>query len=210
MADKLGLYNDALRECEQRALASLTENTPARHYLDGVWDGGAVVHCLEQGLWNFAIRTVKFDFEPSIEPEFGYRCAFTKPADFLRLVQISSNGRFDPPLNAYEDERGFWWADGPELYVRYVSSDDLYGGDLSLWSQAFAKFVALYMANEIAPRFAMSEAKRERLERRLRRIRTEARSLDAQEEPTRFAPVGSWAQSRYGARGSWRRDKRGY
>lgn len=196
MTDKLSLYNEALRECGQRKLAALSEDAPARHYLDDVWDGGGVDHCLQQGLWNFAIRTVKFDYESAVEPEFGYAHAFAKPADFLRLVQISANGSFDPPLNAYEDERGFWWANGQHLFVRYVSNDEIYGADLSLWTPAFAKFVALHFAFEIAPRLTSGKTDIDRLERRLRRARTEARSYDAQEEPARFAPQGRWVGAR--------------
>jgi len=210
MTDKLGLYNDALRECGQRKLASLTEDTPARYYLDDVWDGGAVDHCLQQGYWNFAIRTVKIDYEAAIEPDFGYAHAFTKPGDFLRLVQIGTNGEFKPPLNQYEDERGYWWAEYETIYVRYVSNDEDYGGDLSLWTPAFAKFFALYMAAEIAPRLTGAKVDMERMERRLRMARTEARSLDAMEEPTRFAPEGRWTQARVGGNGSWRRNNRGY
>ncbi|MGE0151779.1 MAG: hypothetical protein AB7R90_04125 [Reyranellaceae bacterium] len=198
MTDRLSLYNEALRQCGQRKLATLSDETPARHYLDDVWDGGGVDHCLQQGLWNFAIRTVRFDFEPAIAPEFGYAHAFTKPADFLRLVQIGGNGDFSPPLNAYEDERGFWWADVDQLFVRYVSNDALYGQDMSLWTPAFAKFAALHFAFEIAPRLTSSGSDLERLERRLRRARTEARSYDAQEEPTRFAPAGNWTRARRG------------
>lgn len=210
MADKLGLYNGALRECGQRKLASLTEDTPPRYYLDDVWDGGGVDHCLQQGLWNFAIRTVRFDYEAAIEPEFGYSHAFAKPADFLRLVQISSNGEFNPPLNQYEDERGYWWANYDQLFVRYVSNDEIYGGDLALWTPAFSKFAELYFASEIALRLTSASVNIEKLEKRLKDARTEARSLDAQEEPTRFPPTGAWTQSRFGGRGSWRRDKRGY
>lgn len=198
MTDRLSLYNEALRQCGQRKLAALTDDTPARHYLDEVWDGAAVDHCLQQGLWNFAIRTVRFDAEAGIAPEFGYAHAFAKPADFLRLVQIAGTGDFSPPLNAYEDERGFWWADVGQLFVRYVSNDAQYGMDLALWTPAFAKFVALHFAFDIAPRLTSSGADMDRLERRLRRARTEARSYDALEEPTRFAPAGNWTAARRG------------
>lgn len=210
MTDKLGLYNDALRECKQRRLVSLTEDTPPRYHLDGVWDGGGVDHCLQQGLWNFAIRTVQIDYEPSIEPDFGYSYAFQKPADFIRLVQISSNGEFNPPLNRYEDERGYWWSEYETIYVRYVSNDSEYGGDLSLWTPAFADFVGLYFAVKIAPVLVAGSVDIDRLKRDLKMAKLEAKSLDAMDEPTRFAPTGSWVGARRGNSGSWRRDKRGY
>ena len=81
MTSKLTLFNGALRLLGERRLASLTEDRPARRYLDDAWDDGLVDDALEQGFWNFATRTVQMTASTSVEPEFGYRYAFQKPDD---------------------------------------------------------------------------------------------------------------------------------
>jgi hypothetical protein len=195
MTTRLGLYNGALRLCGERKLASLTENREPRRLLDDIWDDGLIDYCLEQGLWNFAMRTVKIDYSPSVEPPFGYIRAFDKPSDFIRLAGIASDEYFSHPLTRYEDEAGFWFADLDVLYLRYVSNDDAYGNDLSLWPQTFTKWVEAYMASELAPRLN-NDVDSDKLNKTAKQRLTDARSKDAMNEPARFPPAGAWVGSR--------------
>jgi len=78
MATKLGLFNGALLMLGERSLATLTENREPRRLLDIVWDGGGVRTCLEAGIWNFAVRAARIEYDPSAEPGFGLDRAFTK------------------------------------------------------------------------------------------------------------------------------------
>jgi hypothetical protein len=211
MTSQLALYNEALRLIGERKLASLSENREPRRLLDAVWDGsgansGAIDYCLEQGLWNFAMRTAQINFTPSIEPDFGYQRAFPKPEDFIRTAGVAIDPYFRLPLNNYTDEAGFWFADQDVLYVRYVSRDDQYGYDLSLWPGTFAKWVAAYLASEIVDRLTDNDAKRQLIAEAARRRLIDARSKDAMNEPTAFPPEGRWSSSRGGTWGRRNRD----
>jgi hypothetical protein len=124
---RLQLYNQALRICGERRLASLTENREPRHLLDQVWAEGGVDDVLEQGQWNFAMRAVQIDSDPSVDPAFGLAYGFTKPTDWIRTAGFCSDERFSTPLLEYKDEAGYWYADITPIYVRYVSNDSGFG-----------------------------------------------------------------------------------
>lgn len=200
MTSRLGLYNAALRNIGQRQLANLTEDVELRYLLDKVWDDGLVDRVLGQGLWNFATRTVEIPYEPSIEPSFGYRRAFQKPDDWLRTSALSSDGHFNQPLNAYADETDYWFCDLDTIYVRYISNDDQYGGDLAKWPEAFTDYAACFMALQVAPHPTRSQEMIARLEKKAKTLLVEAKTLDAANEGAKFFPVGSWVGSRRGGR----------
>lgn len=196
MTDKLTVFNGALRNLGERRLASLTENVPARHELDAVWADNFVEDVLEKGLWNFATRTTRQDYRTDVEPGFGYQRAFLKPDDFVRTAMFASDEYFNSPLMAYADEQGYWFADIDEIYVSYVSSDETYGKDFSLWPPSFTRFVEAYLAHRIAP--AIAPPMMDAAFRLQKKLMVEARSRDAMNEPTKMLPSGDWAASRRG------------
>lgn len=204
MADKLSIYNGALRICKERRLASLTENREPRRLLDDVWGdgqnaGSAVKFCLEKGQWTFATRTVRADYSPSVEPDFGYRYAFDQPDDMVRPVGIYSDPGMVEPILRYADERRYWYTDLQTIYVSYISNHTDYGADLSLWSEAFSKLVEAHLAKEIVGNLTQDDAKIQMAEKNWEKLKTEAASLDAMNKPTKFAPIGSWTRSRHGS-----------
>lgn len=205
MATKLGLYNGALLLIDERKLASLTENREPRRALDDAYDQ-ALRYCLEQGLWNFAMRAVQIDASASVEPTFGFNNAFTKPDDFIRLQQIADNERFEPPLlgNSVVDEPNYWFANCDPLFVRYVSDDTAYGLDLSIWPATFTNYVEHHLAVRVCKRVTGKEAS-DSLKNDLKRARADARGKDAMNEPVGFPPAGTWSRSRGGmtSRSRW-------
>lgn len=206
---KLILYNDALRLCGERRLASLSEERESRRMLDEVWNT-AVEYCLEEGLWKFSIRSRETSYSPSIEPDFGYTYVFEKPEDLIRITGLSSDEFLQTPLLDYRDEGGFWFSNLDTIYVSYVSNDDSFGLDSSLWPHTFKKFLAAHLAYEIVNDLKKDSAEsfQQRIEREMTKRMTEARSHDAQAGPTRFTPTGSWVSSRgFGYR--WDRGSRG-
>lgn len=200
MSDRLSLYNGALRLCKERKLISLSENREPRRLLDDAWgDGstiGAVKHCLQLGQWTFAMRSVRVDASPSVEPPFGYRYAFDQPTDMVKVAALCSDPQFDQPLLRYTDERHYWFADLETIYARFVSNDAQYGADLSLWPESFGKLVEAYLAQEIVGNLTQGEAQYERVGKVFNTALKSAQSLDAMNSPTKFTPPGSWEVAR--------------
>lgn len=197
-AQKLSLFNGALRECNERKLASLTENREPRRLLDDIWtDGqGMIRYVLQQGQWRFAARTVEITADTGLEPDFGYTNAFVQPDDFVRTRALCSDPHLRNPILDYNVEAGVWYADTTPIYVNYVSDGEAYGSDYTLWPPAFTLYVETHMASLIAGRLTGSKADRNDLlklaDMRLRK----AKSFEAMEGPTEFPPMGSWARAR--------------
>ena len=193
MASKLEIYNMALGHLGERKISSLSEAREPRRVLDDFYDA-VVAGCLEEGFWNWAMRTVEHASSDSYEPSFGLTYAFEKPTDWVRTYLISTSERMDPPLLEYVDEGGLWYADNDPLYIKYVSNGTSYGLDLSLWSQRFADYVAANLAVKACKRVTGS------LDENLFKIedkaRRKAKSKDAMDEPPGFAPTGTWVRSR--------------
>lgn len=194
-ANKLGIYNGALRLLGERK-TTLTEDRPARYYLDAAWDDGLIDYVLEQGFWNFATRTVRLELSTSIEPDFGYQYAFERPDDYIRLVEMSADEYFGVPLNQYTDESGYWFADISPIYVRYVSNGASYGNNFALWPQTMVKYAQAELADRVKEEITGNDGKYDRIKKALKDARVDARSKDAMNEPVRFAPSGSWVSAR--------------
>ena len=204
--DKLALYNIALKFIGERIITSLTEDREARRALDTVWsDGkGAVNFFLEQGHWNFAMRTQKIDSSTSVVPDFGYVYAFQIPDDYVRLNMISGSERFTWPLEDYEIEADHFFCDVDPIYIRFVSDDSDYGNNFANWPQTFTLWAGAWMGLQIAPSVKKMSDVRE-MKNEVRRLLVDARSKDASSEKTRYPPIGSWNSARFGR--DYRRDR---
>lgn len=211
MTTRLSLYNDALLLCGERALSTLTDVSEARSLLDQVWNNNGVDGCLEEAQWEFAMRTIQIDYDPGITPSYGYARAFDKPTDWILTSAVCSDDFFRAPLLRYVDEAGFWFADLDTIYVRYVSNDSNYGGNLALWPRSFTEFVAAHFASKIILKTSNDEARLrmfinpEKPESSIRgRALLNAKSRCAMAGPSMMSAVGNWSLARM--RGVNRRD----
>ncbi|HDZ73696.1 MAG TPA: hypothetical protein ENH55_13205 [Aurantimonas coralicida] len=205
--DQLALYNIALAAVGERSIASLTEGREPRRLLDEIWNrgAGAIEYFLEQGYWNFAIRTVQIDRSTSVSTSFGFTYVFDIPTDYIRLVQLSAGEYFDDPLVRYEPEQAFIYADVDPIYMRYISDDASFGNDLTLWPETFTLWAGHWLATQIGARF-LNDADYKELQLKTKRYLIDARSKDAAQEPPRWPPLSSWARARFG-RSTGRRDR---
>ena len=204
MTDRLTLYNDALLLCGERSVSSLTEDREPRRNLDQAWNGGAVRKCLEEGQWRFAMRTVMIDYDPALDPDFGYRRGFNKPDDWVRTCAVCEEEYFRTPLTAYTDEADFWYADLDIIYAKYISDDPLWGMNLGKWPQAFADFVSAHLALKIIIKLSESQEKIQIITKLREKYKRDAKSAAAVSEPTLFAARGTWSRAR--TKGSKRSD----
>lgn len=196
IVDQLSIYNGALLLLGERALASLSENREPRRLLDQVWASNGVRACLEQGQWGFAMRTLEIDYDPSVEPDFGYTRAFSKPDDWVLTAGLCSDEFFTEPLLQYTDEAGYWYAELDTLYVRYVSDADTYGRDYAGWPETFREFVEAHFAMKIAFALTSSEDTLKRISTWREKKLKDAKSKAAMAEPTAFPARGAWVRAR--------------
>jgi hypothetical protein len=193
---KLDIYNGALLHCGERFLNSLTEEREPRRLLDHVWASNGVQTCLEMGQWNFAMRAVRVDYDPSIEPDFGYQRAFEKPSDWVLTAGLCADEFFRSPLLRYWDETGYWYSDVDTIYVRFVSSLDSYGMDINKWPESFREFVEAYFASKIILKLSNSQDELLRVQKLRDDLMKKAKSNAAMAEPTSFPARGNWSLSR--------------
>jgi hypothetical protein len=200
MADQLSLYNGALRILKNRHLDSLTEDVEERYLLDLEYNK-AIRYCLEQGLWNFALRATLLEPDDTNEPTWGDLYVFQKPEDYVRLNAIASDQYFSVTLGEYTDEGDYWVASINPLYVSYVSDDPAYGYNLGRWPATFELAVEYELAHRSAPHLtAMSDQDLVRLrEEKIEAIR-DARSKDALNQPAMRPPPGRLVRARQGSR----------
>jgi hypothetical protein len=203
MADKLSIFNDALMLLGAQPLQALTDNTVTRRAMDAAWVTAPFV-VLEDGLWNFALRTVELSADADSSPRLGYQYAFSEPDDYVNTAGISSDGSFTITLEDYAHEAGYWHTNVDPIYVRYVSNDAQYGMDLGAWPLGFSKAVAAYMAFETA--LVINNGRTDRTEayqlyeERLKK----AKGKDAMKQPATRLPPGRWSRSRTGYRATQR------
>lgn len=201
MTSKLAVYNKTLVLLVERPLLQLSEPREAKRVLDSQWDE-AVAYCLAQGLWRFAKRAVAIDASSTVTPAFGLLNAFTIPDDWVRTVTTSANPTLDMPAMEAREESGYWYANCDPLYASYVSADPLYGLDLGKWPANFTDYVAIRLANQSFGGIPSKDAElADRLERKEKIAKRNAKGSDAMNDPPGQAPVSQLVRSRLGGIG---------
>lgn len=215
--DRLKIYNGAcllLGEIGLNPTTGLTENREIRTLLDAVWDDGGVRFCLEQAQWHFAMRTSRFDYDPSITTQYGLSKAFSKPSDWVLTSGVFAEEYLQTPLLEYADEAGYWYADLDEIYVRYVSDDASYGTNYASWPATFTDYVKAYFAGRIVHRIPSASKKIEFLlgpsgrpdKGWVNYCLQIAKNKAAMALPTTFPSRGTWASARHRNTHPGRRD----
>lgn len=198
---QLSLYNGALvKHIGERKLASLSENRKPKRVLDTIWDDGFTDGILEDGYWNFAMRTFRSDYNPSVAPDFGFPYAHDKPSDWIRTAALSLSDFFTQPLNAYQDETSYWYLDHPVIYIREVSNGASYGGDLTAWPESVVDYAECKMASEACMALTHDKEMTKELKKEAEKLLRIATNKDAMNDPAQFPPTGSWVRARRGGR----------
>lgn len=214
MTTKLQLYQGAHMVLKQNAVdMAVTDDTAFVNNLDLIYDR-SLKWCLEQGLWNFATRTVSIEASEDVSSSFGFAFAVEKPDDYAgRVVAIAANDRFWPALGTggyHEDGglSGYFWVDCDPLYLRYVSNSVQYGLNLSAWPESFATFAEHELAWRVAGHLTnISAAEKDELRKGRDRTLRDARSKDALNQAPERPPPGRLVSSRRGRMGlrlGWR------
>lgn len=146
---KLELFNRALAMIGARRLESITIDRDARYELEDAY-AFTLQYCLEQGMWEFAMRTVSISATSLPTLDYAMGAAFTVPADEVHTYLLGSNENFAPPLTDAVQADGYYFARTSPIYVRYVSNDVGYGGLLTRWPNVFANYFIAELASQVA------------------------------------------------------------
>lgn len=197
MADKLSIYRQVTISLGDRRIQSLTEDRKPRRVLDDVYL--PVVHeCLENGLWNFALKRAEINESPDTETEFGYTFFFDKPTDWRRTAALSSDEYMDYPLIRYRDIPSGWLTDIDPIYVEYVSDDMDHGLNIGGWPALFERYVVLMLAQRTVESLTQNvQKKRVDIDEAVERALHSALGKDAMNEAApKFLPPSRFVRSR--------------
>lgn len=192
------IYNDALIIMGLDEITTNTDDSNRRTKLDRVLDSGLVADLLEDTGWIFSITSTKSQYDPSVEPAWGYRRAHQKPDDMHRIDGIFYDEYMEKPLKAYKDEGDWIFTDQDEYYLQYVSTDWLVNP--SAWPTYFKRLVAGRMANDASPSLRNEGADYRVANEIYEKRKSSAMSNDTMQSPPRKLARGSWAGSRYNGR----------
>lgn len=199
MTTKLAVFNRALQILGESPLATIGEDVEKGRVLHNIWDGGVVDFCLEQGQWNFAMRSSSLTYDPGITTEFGLTYGYDLPDDFIRWAAVSIDEYNEAYCTDYkmEGERRLF-SDNDEIFVRYVSNDDAYGLALANWPRSFEEYVAHCMAERACLPLGRSESAADRLEQKTVMALVNAKNKDAANEAIRRPRRTSVTRARAG------------
>lgn len=199
MATKLSIYNGALSLLGETPLSSLSEDRSARYWLDRSWDDGLINYCLEQAQWSFATRTLEMTYSTSIVPAFGFQYAFEVPDDFVELNSFWVDPWCQNPLDTYFFEASVIYAASDTIYMKYISNDSNYGGNLARYPQTFTRYVECRLASLVQANITNSENTQAKIDRSEAKALMTAKNMDKRLKPKDTLPLGNWTKSRIGA-----------
>ena len=189
------IYNDALLIMGLEEITANTDDSNRRTKLDRTLDAGIVSELLEDTEWTFATTSTKSQYDPSVEPAWGYQRAHAKPDDMHRIAGLFYDEYMQQPLKLYTDEGNFFFTDQDEFILSYITTDFLINP--SNWPAYFKRLVASKMANDAAPSLKKEGADLDNSIAQYERRRSSSMSNDAMAAPPRKIANGKWAGSRF-------------
>lgn len=142
--------------------------------------------------WNCAIKRVVLAPD-AVAPAFGYTHSFELPADFMRVLEVGTNGsQID-----YLVEGRTIQADTTVLELRYVFRNEVE----NTWDAHLVKLVTLAMAAALAYPVTQSSALQQSFEQKLEMTLKRARAVDGQEDPPQTLGDERLLRARFG--GGW-------
>lgn len=171
MATEVEICSAALILLGEAPIASLTETSKRATQAASLWPT-ARRDMLRMHNWNCALTRVVLS--PLVAtPAFGYTYQFTKPGDFLRLVQCGEYGETD---YVFEGNRIF----SNEAVLKLVYIADV---DTGQWDSMLTDLAILRMARDLAYPVTRSSSLRSEMNQEYRMAERAARNIDGQENP---------------------------
>jgi len=192
------IYNDALLIMGLDEIIDANDDSDRRAKLDRALNAGLVESVLEDTSWTFGLTSVKSQYDPSIEPEFGYIRGHGHPPDMQVLDGIYQDEYMQVPLKHYKDEGEVFFCDLNDVYIQYVDTEFL--ANPANWPAYFRRLIAGRLAKDAAG--SITGADKENSNEEYSERKESAMSTDAMLAPPRRLTRGNWTSARY--RGGYR------
>ena len=154
---------------------------------------------MEDTEWLFGTTSAKIEYDPDIEPEWGWLYAHQMPADLLRDVGVFGDEYMTQPLRDYVKEGQYVFCNVTEIYVKYVDFDFI--NDIASWPAYFKRIVAARLAKDAAG--AIKPERQDYADNEYADRKMSAMTNDAIQHPPQKIHGGSWVRSR-GRYDRWR------
>jgi hypothetical protein len=180
------LAASALGEDDQ--LSADTDNTHLSRSVKAVWDVERRA-ALRDHSWNFAMRRQALPASATQDATpFGF--AYRLPAESVRLIEVLGYCRSD-----YQLEGPFILSDAAApLRIRYIADVT----EPAEWDDLFAKAFAMRVAWQIADRITGDTSRAQLAERKYMAALSEAKRVDARENPQVPSVPTGWEMARTG------------
>lgn len=195
--DWLYIYNDALFIMGLPQLITVDDDSNTRAALDAALSTQLVLDELEDTGWEWANTSTQIQYNPSVEPSWGYRRAFDKPADVAVLSGLFCDEYMQHPLKNYSDEGSYFFADVNEMYVKYVATTLV--STPSAWPAYFRRLISANLARRCA---AVLSGSVEIAMMEYASAQKRAKANDLRNSPPRRIQNGTWTTRRLSNEGS--------
>lgn len=191
MASNVEIANRALGQLAANKITDLEEDSPEARKINRVFVQVRDA-LLRRHNWHFATTRVSLPAEVSV-PVWGYTRSYPLPPDCLKVREVNGSPTFSLERSPSGGGRAILSNDAPPLQIRYIARIE----DPNEFDVAFAELFAARLAQECCRDVTGSTALAEELKSWAREALSEARRLNAIEEPPQqLVDEGNWLASR--------------
>lgn len=189
MADFVTIANLAASSLEEEdQIRSPADTGRLARSVRAVWDLERRA-ALRDHSWNFAMRRAQLA-RVAGQDATPFAAAYRLPADSVRLIEVLGAGR-----RHYQLEGQFILSSAAApLSIRYIAEVK----EPALWDDLFVKAFAMRVAWQIAGQITGDPGRVQMAERRYRAALSEAKRVDARENPQVESIAGAWELARGG------------
>jgi len=194
-ASSLIIANDALAILGATSIGSLSDSTKEARICNVQYDP-----CRKATLrlypWSFAKKRVILDIPEVVAPEFSFENAFNLPTDFLRVIEIDTQGA------SFQIEAGQVLTNASELNLRYVYNVT----DTTLFDPLFDQALAHFLAWKICRHITQSDSLKAEIWKEFLAMTKLGRFVNSVENPAPALETLEWIEAREGPTRGFVRD----
>jgi len=199
--DPVSICNLSLTQLAQAPVADIDEPTTDTEALCKIHYPQQRRAVLRSHPVNFAIKRAVLASNATA-PVFGFSQAYDLPTDFIRFLTrhddngVPIPGEFIEGVD-YQLEDGQFLTNaggttGGVLNMRYIFDQER----ILSWDPLFINVLVIELALVLAPQFKSNTRTVDKLERKLREVKAEAKAIDGQERPPRRVQHSKWLAAR--------------